>query len=436
LDYAIQPAKKFRGRWEAAGDKSITHRAFLFNAMAQGSALVRNASPGEDCGRTRRILEQLGARITPEGRGAWRVEGSAGRFAAPAGTLDAGNSGTTMRLVAGLLAGQPFRACLDGDASLRRRPMDRIRIPLEALGAKVETGPEGCPPVTVQGGPLAGCAYESPVASAQVKGAFLLGALAARGASSFKEPQRSRDHSERLLRRMGARIEEDGQGRLRLEGPQALSAVDVTVPGDLSSAAFLIAGGLLVEGGSVLIKNLGVNPTRAGFLRVLERMGARFALYHPREEAGEPVADLLAQFSKLAAVQTQADEVPGLVDEIPILAVLAARAQGESRFRGLAELRVKESDRLARSAEMIQAFGGEARVEGDELVIAGGRPFKGAAFDAGLDHRLAMAGAIAALIASRRSLIRGAETIATSFPEFPSLIKRFSGDAAIVTEAG
>jgi 3-phosphoshikimate 1-carboxyvinyltransferase len=234
---------------------------------------------------------------------------------------------------------------------------------------------------------------------------------------------------------MGARLEEDDHGWLRLTGPQSLRAVDLMVPGDLSSAAFLIAGGLLVEGGSVLVKNLGVNPTRTGFLNVLSRMGARFALYHPREAAGEPVADLLAQSSKLAPVVTAAAEVPSLLDEIPILAVLAARAAGESRFEGLAELRVKESDRLGRSAELIRAFGGEARVEGDALVIRGGLPFKGAEFDAGQDHRLAMAASIAALLAPRRSRITGAECVATSFPEFPALIRRFSGDALTVADA-
>jgi len=431
MSYRIRPAKKFRGRWQASGDKSLTHRAFVFNALGEGEAVLRGLNGGEDCARSRALVQALGARVEPVNgeKGAWRITGRGGRFRAPTATLDAGNSGTTLRLACGLLAAQSFASTLDGDASLRRRPMARIQAPLEALGAQLHLSDGGTAPLTVQGGPLQGCDYNSPVASAQVKSAFLLAALQAEGASRFREPWLSRDHSERLLARMGAVLQCDDDGALRLEGPQSLRCVDLDVPGDLSSAAFLIAAGVLVEGGNVLVKNLGVNPTRTGFLDVLERMGGRFALYHPREAGGEPLADLLAQHSGLEAVEVGPEEVPRLLDEIPILAVLAARAQGVSRFRGLGELRVKESDRLARTAALLAAFGAKASVEGDDLRVEGGARLRGTEVDAGGDHRLAMAASVLALLSRGESRVTGTACVATSFPEFPGLMRRFSDGA-------
>lgn len=432
MSYLIRPAKKLRGRWLAAGDKSITHRAFLFNALGEGEAVLRGANAGADCARSRALVETIGARVEPlagEERTSWRIVGRGGRFRAPAETLDAGNSGTTLRLACGLLAAQDFTVTLDGDDSLRRRPMGRIQAPLAALGASLALSPAGTAPLTLQGGRLAGCAWTSAIASAQVKSAFLLAALQATGRSEYREPQLSRDHSERLLARMGARLGRDGEGALHLEGPQPLRCVDLRVPGDLSSAAFLIAAALLVEGGNVLVKNLGVNPTRTGFLDAIQRMGARFALYHPREEGGEPVADLLVQHSALRATEIRPEELPRLIDEIPILAVLAARATGESRLRGLAELRVKESDRLAATAALLTAFGAGARVEGDDLLIAGGGSLRGTEIDAAGDHRLAMAAAVLGLISRGETRVRDTACVATSFPEFPGLIRRFSDGA-------
>lgn len=431
MSYRIRPAHKFRGRWLAAGDKSITHRAWLFNALAKGEALIEGANAGEDCAKSRALAVALGAQVEAvgEGKRSWRLVGRGGRFRAPDGAIDAGNSGTTLRLACGLLAAQDFTVTLDGDASLRRRPMGRIQAPLAALGATLTLSPEGTAPVTLSGGRLRGCAFASPVASAQVKSAFLLAALQAEGESSFSEPLPSRDHSERLLARMGAAISQDGDGTLRLVGPQALRAVSLQVPGDLSAAAFLIAAALLVEGGSVLIKNLGVNPTRTGFLDIVARMGGRFALYHPRLEGGEPVADLLVQYSPLQATTIRPEELPRLVDEIPILAVLAARATGESRFCGLAELRVKESDRLAATAAMLAAFGADAQVEGEDLRIAGSAVLRGSEFAAGGDHRLAMAASVLALVGRGESRITGTACVATSFPEFPGLLRRFSDGA-------
>jgi 3-phosphoshikimate 1-carboxyvinyltransferase len=426
LHYTIGPAKKFRGRWRAAGDKSITHRAFIFNALATGTAVLRNVNGGEDCACTRRILEQLGTLIEPLEKNCWRVTGRQGQFRQPPSDLDAGNSGTTMRLLAGLLAGQELSAVIDGDHSLRMRPMARISEPLAELGGRITTAQGGTPPLQIEGSELHGGTWDNPVASAQVKSAFLLAALQAQGESSYREPVLSRDHTEKMLGRMGLEIVSDGDRWLKVKGPVPLQAVDVAVPGDISSAAFLMAAGVLVDGGNVLIKNLGVNPSRSGCLRVLERMGAKVALYHPREEAGEQVADLLAQHSPLRSVRIDEDEIPSLVDEIPILAVVAARAKGESRFHGLSELRVKESDRLSRTAEMLTAFGAKVEIRGDGLIIRGGARLKGCRFDAGGDHRLAMAASVMALMARGESTITGVDAVKTSFPEFPSLMRRFS----------
>ncbi len=435
MNYQVSPAKKFRGRWRAAGDKSITHRAFLFNALAEGTAVVSNANGGADCARSRELVKAIGATVEPvQGeKGSWRVVGCGGRFKEPAETIEAGNSGTTLRLACGLLAAQSFSTRLDGDESLRSRPMARIAEPLTALGAELTLSEQGTAPLTICGSKLSGCDYESKLSSAQVKSSFLLAALQSEGESGYREPVLSRDHSERLLTRMGLEMDRDETGRLSLVGPQALRAVDVDVPGDISSAAFLIAAGLLVEGGNVLVKGLGVNPSRSGFLDVIERMGGRFALYHPREQAGEPVADLLAQYSPLTATDIEAEELPRLIDEIPLLAVLAARAAGTSHFRGLAELRVKESDRLNRSAELLRAIGTKVEVNGDELIIEGGDPVQSFDFDSGGDHRLAMSAGVAALLAHDESRVLDVDCVATSFPEFASLMKRFSA-GALATE--
>ncbi|MCP4548802.1 MAG: 3-phosphoshikimate 1-carboxyvinyltransferase [bacterium] len=459
--YEITPAKKFKGRWQAAGDKSLTHRAFIFNALAKGTAQILNANGGDDCGRTREILTAMGVGIEPLEKNAWEITGRDGRFEQPEGALDAGNSGTTIRLLAGLLAGQSFTTTIAGDESLNRRPMARIADPLTALGAEVTTAEGGTPPLTVKGGDLQGGTWESPVASAQVKSAFLLAALQAEGDSSFLEPYLSRDHSELMLTRMGIELEREEhaqpdaeddcddagvdaaegveeredetasarRGWIRLTGPQTLQAMDCRIAGDISSAAFLLAGGLLVEGGNILVKNVGVNPTRAGFLNVVERMKGKLALYNPREEAGEPVADILVQATRLEATRIEGREVPGLIDEIPILAVLAACAKGESRFHELGELRHKESDRLARTAEMITAFGGRVEVRGDGMIINGGGRRRGVEFDCGGDHRLAMAATIMALVSRGSSVIKNVDCVGTSFPEFAGLTRRFSGKA-------
>lgn len=429
MEYRINSARKFRGRWEAGGDKSLTHRAFLFNALAEGEAVISNTSGGDDCARTRIIVEKLGAEVTAEGRHQWRVRGCAGNFKAVDEVFDCGNSGTTMRLVAGLLSSQRHSYELDGDESLRSRPMERIKIPLELLGAKVELAEGGMPPFKIQGGRLKAGEYESPVASAQVKSAFLLGAIRAQGDSAFHEPALSRDHSERILGSMGIEMTQDLDGWLRLSGPQLPKAKNFLVPGDISSSAFLLAAGLLIEGSNVIVKNVGVNPTRTGLLKVVERMGGKIAVYHPREELGEPVADLLSQFSALQGVELMPDEVPSLIDEIPILAALACQAESASEFHGLADLRHKESDRLEGCRLMLEAFGADASIMGDTLRVEGRAGLKGCEFDPKGDHRMAMAASVLALIAKGESRILNTECVATSFPEFPSIVRRMSVNA-------
>lgn len=433
--YRVHKAKKCRGRWQASGDKSLTHRAFLLNAMAEGVAEIRNANAGEDCERTRHLLEALGVRMDAlEEKHSWRIEGCAGKFRAPEEVLDAGNSGTTIRLLSGLLASQAFESRLDGDESLRNRPMVRIQQPLEALGAKVHLPDSGTPPFVISGASLQACDYESHVSSAQVKSAFLLAAMRAEGESRFREPVLSRDHTERMLQSMGVQLHRDAEHRIRITGPQLPVCVSLRIPGDVSSVAFLAAAATLVEGGSIVVKGLSTNPSRTGMLSVLERMGGRFAFYHPGESAGEPFADILIQHASLKATEISAGEIPSLIDEVPVIAALASRALGETRIHGLGELRFKESDRLEKTLSMLQAFHAKARVEGDSLFIEGPSNLQGCEFDSEGDHRMAMAASVMALLAKGETRIHGVESVKTSFPEFPGLIRRFTNRALEVEE--
>ena len=402
--------------------------------MAEGEAQVTNASSGDDCRRTRIIMEQLGAEFESIGRNSWKILGCGGNYPKLDETLDAGNSGTTLRLLAGLLAGKVNSYRLDGDDSLRLRPMKRIKTPLEALGAKVELAEQDHPPLTVQGGSLQSCEYESSVASAQVKSAFLLAAMNAKGESAYREPALSRDHSERMLGSMGVEMTIDSENWLRIMGPQIPRATNFEVPGDISSSAFILAAALLIEGANVVVKKVGVNPTRTGFLRVVEGMGGKIASYHPREELGEPVADLLARYSLLEGVELLPEDVPSLIDEIPVLAVLASQAKGPSEFHGLGELRHKESDRLAACLRMLESFGADASVLGDTLRIEGGARLRSCEFDPEGDHRMAMAATLLALVARGESRILGTDCVETSFPEFPTLLKRMSQGALEIIE--
>lgn len=421
----IAPGRPLRGAICVPGDKSISHRALLFNAFARGTARVRGLLRAGDTESSARCLRQLGARIDGD-----VITGVGGRFIEPDDVLDCGNSGTSMRLLAGLLAGQPFFSVLTGDATLRRRPMGRVAEPLSAMGARLDgRGGGRLPPITVRGGALRAIDFDSPVASAQVKTALMLATLQAEGEMRFYEPSRSRDHTERMLGAMGVRmraIEEAGRPGVLLPGGQVPDAVDVEIPGDISSAAFFLVGAAIVPGSELLLQNVGVNPTRAGVLEVLAQMGADVQTLNPREAGGEPVADLLVRAGPLRAFSIGGDLIPRLIDEVPVLAVAAAFAEGESVVRDAAELRVKESDRAAATVAGLRAIGVEAEELPDGLVVRGG-PVTGGEVQARGDHRIAMAFAIAGCAATGSVRVEDADNIATSFPEFPSLLEQIRG---------
>jgi 3-phosphoshikimate 1-carboxyvinyltransferase len=421
---------KVAGTVRAPGDKSITHRALLMGALARGVSHVGGALTSLDARSSARVLRQLGAKIAPLREGdVVRIQGR-GRFRAPGTTLDCGNSGTTTRLLLGLLSGHRFRATLTGDASLRRRPMRRVTEPLSRMGARFEEhGGDGLP-LSVRGGPLRPLRYEMPVSSAQIKSALLLAGVVGEAAVDLREPAgRSRDHTERMLRAFGYPVEEqDGWIEFRPGG--RIEPFDIQIPGDPSSAAFLVGAAALAEAGELCIAGVGVNPTRTGFLHVLERMGATVRMEAGDTSFGEPVADLVAAPAALRSTEVLAGEIPGLIDEIPMLAVLASRAGGETIFRDVGELRVKESDRLGLIASNLRAVGGEAEVTGDDLHVEGvGTAPRGRVHTAG-DHRIAMAFAVLGTLPGARVVIDDLACAAVSFPGFPETLRRIGGRRA------
>jgi 3-phosphoshikimate 1-carboxyvinyltransferase len=420
---------KVAGTIRTPGDKSITHRALLLGALARGVSHVGGALTSLDARSSARALRQLGAEISPlrEG-GVVRIQGR-GRFRAPDATLNCGNSGTTTRLLLGLLSGHRFRATLTGDASLRRRPMRRVTEPLSRMGARFEEGGGDGLPLTVRGGPLRALRYEMPVSSAQIKSALLLAGVVGQVAVDVREPAgRSRDHTERMLRTFGYGVEErDGWIELRPGG--RIEPFEIQVPGDPSSAAFLVGAAVLAEAGELRVAGVGVNPTRTGFLRVLERMGAAVRTEAGDSSFGEPVADLGASPATLRSTEVLASEIPGLIDEIPMLAVLASCAVGETIFRHVGELRVKESDRLGLLAGNIRAVGGRAEVRGDDLHVEGvATPPRGRVRTAG-DHRIAMAFAVLGTLPGAKVAIDDLACAAVSFPGFPEALRRIGKGA-------
>lgn len=406
-----------RGALRLPGDKSISHRALIFNAIAFGQARITGGLEAGDTASTRSVLAQLGVPITRGADGSWTVEGQAGRLREPDEVLDCGNSGTTLRAMLGLLSAQPLFAALTGDASLRRRPMGRVVQPLRALGAQID-GVEGGrrAPLSVRGGGVRGGKVQSAVASAQVKTALLLAALQGEGSLELEIPD-SRDHSERLLRAMGARLEQ-GPGWLRIEGGQRLRAIDVQVPGDISSATFWLVAASIVPGSDLRLLGCGLNPTRDGALRVLRRMGADIDVLNVEDLQGEPVAELRVRSAALRGVEIGGEEVPALIDELPVLSVAAAVAEGPTEIRDAAELRVKESDRVRSTVELLRALGAQAEERPDGLRVQGGATLRGGRVLAQGDHRIAMAAAIAACLAEGETEIDGAEAIAVSYPSF------------------
>jgi 3-phosphoshikimate 1-carboxyvinyltransferase len=420
VELVFAPARALEGEVKVPGDKSITHRAWLLAAVARGTSRVRGANPGADCAATLAAVEALGAGVE-RGDGEVRVTGRPDGLRAPATPLDLGNSGTGLRLLAGLLAGQGVAATLVGDASLSRRPMARLVEPLAALGARLTAeGEGGTPPLRVHGGTRPhGATVETTVASAQVKSALLLAGLGAGGTTTVIEPAPTRDHTERLLPAFGVPCGRPDARTASVRGPAAPGAAHLEVPGDFSAACFWLVAATIAPAGSgrLRLPGVGVNPTRTGALAVLARMGARITVGNERRVGDEPVADLVVEPAALVASDIAPDEVPSLVDELPVLALAQAVARGRSTVRGAGELRVKESDRISAVVNGLTAIGGTATAAPDGWSIEGG-PLAGGTVDSRGDHRLAMAFGIASLAAPGPVTILGAEMIDTSYPGF------------------
>ncbi|MGF1538044.1 MAG: 3-phosphoshikimate 1-carboxyvinyltransferase [Elainellaceae cyanobacterium] len=421
-----QSGVSLKGRIRVPGDKSISHRALMLGAIAQGKTHIEGLLLGEDPRSTARCLRAMGATISDLSADSITVEGTGLALQEPSDILDAGNSGTTMRLMLGLLASQPDRFfTVTGDSSLRSRPMKRVIDPLRQMGAQIWCRQGGFAPLAVAGRALSPIHYRSPVASAQVKSCVLLAGLSVDGTTIVTEPAQSRDHSERMLSAFGATLRVDPEARrIELDGPAHLTGQSVVVPGDISSAAFWLVAAAVTPGADITIENVGVNPTRTGVLEVLERMNTDITLENQRSVTGEPVADLRVKHSALTGCVIEGDLIPKLIDEIPVLAVAAAFAQGKTVIRDAAELRVKESDRIAVMASELGRLGATISEHPDGLEIVGGTPLTGSAVDSYTDHRIAMSLAIAALNASGQTTIYRAEAASISYPDFvPTLVQ-------------
>jgi 3-phosphoshikimate 1-carboxyvinyltransferase len=414
----VNPAQRIEGTVCVPGDKSISHRSLLFGAVGHGQTIISNLSTGADVCSTRAVLQQMGVPITDGRQGTVVVDGRGFEsLREPSAPLDCGNSGTTMRLLMGLLAGCPLQATLVGDSSLSGRPMERIATPMRRMGTEISLSPQGTAPVTLRGKALKGIEYNSPVASAQIKSAVLLAGLQAAGQTVVDEPAQSRDHTERMLRSMGAKLTVEGT-RVTLRPGPLKSLGHFHVPGDLSSAAFLLAAGVLLDGDGVTVRSVCINPSRTGFLDALRSMGSNIEESHASSGA-EPCADLRARRTPLQPLQLSGEGVVRAIDEIPILAVLATQAQGRSVIADAAELRVKESDRLAETTRFLQAMGAQVEERPDGLIIEGPTPLHSAEVYAGHDHRIGMAAAIAALVAREGpTTIHGSACVGVSYPDF------------------
>jgi 3-phosphoshikimate 1-carboxyvinyltransferase len=421
LGYRVLPGGVIAGELTVPGDKSISHRALMLGGIANGDTQITGFLAGEDCLATLRALQRLGVSIEREEDQHVIVHGAGPQgLVGAAESLDMGNAGTAMRLFMGLLAGQDFETTLVGDASLMLRPMERVATPLRQMGASIGTR-EGCPPVVIGGGRrLTGIDYALPVASAQVKSAVLLAGLQAQGLTRITEPAPTRDHTERMLRAFGVRLQQEGSS-VTLEGKQTLHGTRVSVPADFSSAAFFIVAGCLAAERELILRNIGVNPTRTGLLQLLTQMGADIRIHrhaHSSAADAEPVADIVVRKSNLQGIRVAGSLVALSIDEFPVFFVAAACAQGETLVQDAAELRVKETDRLAVMAQGLSAIGIENRLQPDGLWIRGAGGFGGGVVDSRGDHRIAMAFAVAALRARDPIEIRDVANVATSFPGF------------------
>ncbi|HEY49215.1 MAG TPA: 3-phosphoshikimate 1-carboxyvinyltransferase [Dehalococcoidia bacterium] len=422
----VQTASALQGEVHIPGDKSISHRAVILNSIAQGDARVSNFSQSDDCFSTVTCMRALGVGIETGDGDELDIHGVGKNGLTEAGgALDAGNSGTTMRILAGLLAAQPFPSVITGDESLRSRPMDRVIQPLRLMGAQISGQiDDSRAPLEIQGGKLRGIRYRLPVASAQIKSALLLAGLYAQGHTVIEEPVPCRDHTERMLKEMGAGIEVDGD-TIHLS-PGSLKAVDLLIPGDISAAAFWLVAGAIHPQASIRLPNAGINPTRSGILDVLLSMGADIAVGNEHVLHGEPVADLEVQSSSLRGTEIGGELIPRVIDEIPLIALAACAANGRTVIRDAQELRVKETDRISATAKELSKMGADVEELPDGMVIHGGRKLSGAGCDSHGDHRLAMMLGVAALIADGKSEIDNAEAASISYPTFWQDLGRLS----------
>lgn len=428
----VTPLTNISGELEVPGDKSISHRAAILAGLSEGTCRVENFLPSEDCVNTLRAMGQLGVsydvtRGTEEHPLDLTVRGCGGKLSAPARELDCGNSGTGMRLLAGVLAAQGFDSVLIGDESLSGRPMGRVMTPLGEMGAKIETKGEkpGCAPLHIHGGQLNAIRYEMPMASAQVKSAVLLAGLFAPDKTTVIQPATNRDHTERLLNYFGVKVVTEGNV-ISVEGGQPVKARDLYVPGDISSAAFWVVAAACLPGARLVIRNVGLNPTRTAILKVLARMGAQITEEVLHEDGGEPRGNIEIVGGELDGTEILPGEVPNLIDEVPILAVAGALAKGRMTIRNARELRVKETDRIETTTGNLRAMGGEVEEFEDGMVITGGQTLRGATVKSYGDHRIAMAFAIAGLLAKEgETTIEGAGCIATSYPTFEDHLSTF-----------
>ena len=434
----VRRAPAIESELTVPGDKSISHRAILLSAISNGRCTITNFLEGEDCRSTAQAMRQLGVVIETPEPGTVIVEGNRGVFTAPSGDIDCGNSGTTMRLMAGLLSPQNFRCRLTGDPSLSKRPMRRVIDPLQEMGARLTAeGEKQCPPLVINGGPLEGITYRLPVASAQVKSAILLAGLFSKGKTTVIEDARSRDHTERMFdyflikchredvwegsSPVGRKLREI---RISVDGGQIPESRDFHVPGDISSAAFWLVAAAARQGARLLVKDVGLNPTRTGIIDVLVRMGARIREVVESSAHGEPAGTIDIKGCRLHATEIQGAEIPNVIDEIPAIAIAAALAEGTTIIRDAAELRVKETDRIAAVATNLRAMGVAVEEFSDGMAITGGKPLKGARLKSFGDHRIAMAFAIAGLFATGETIIEDTACVQTSYPGFSEMLIR------------
>ena len=413
----FKSVKHCRGEITVPGDKSISHRAVMFGSLAKGTTQVTGFLKGADCLSTISCFRQLGVSIEEKDQKIYIHGKGLHGLSAPDGILDAGNSGTTTRLISGILSGQNFTSTITGDASIQKRPMRRIITPLSQMGASIESvHGNDCAPLHISPASLHGITYQSPVASAQVKSSILLAGLYADGITTVKEPAISRNHTEIMLKSFGATVHTEGLSASILPEPD-LTALEISVPGDISSAAYFIAAGLIVPGSEIRIRHVGINPTRDGILQVAKAMGGNITLENV-SESGEPTADIVVRSSSLHGTTIEGAIIPTLIDELPVIAIMAAAAEGTTVIKDAAELKVKESNRIEVMAEILSAVGCATTATEDGMILNGGKALHGAEIDSHLDHRIAMSFAIASLIADGVTIIKDASCVNISYPSF------------------